>query len=365
LRIAHSNNVSYIIPIMRLPKIFLMISVLLLPLCGAVCLGQDEGGYVIEEQGRGTWRAWFDKKMPTSAEQWAYAQETRNKGWLKKADRRMLYLVRRWPNSREAPWAQRARADMLYSRGKLKEAFEQYQFLIDNYSSRMHDYDSVLDNQFSIAEKLMDRRRMRWAFGGYRAPEYAVEYFEAVIRNGPQWKRAPEAQFLIGQCHQEAGELELAISAYAVLGYRYPDSAFSEEGAWQQIVCMNKLHDEFPNSPDVLDRMLTATTVFLSTYPQSTKRNAVIRLRNSLYEVKAGKVFDEAEFYAKVPKRPEAAILYYERVIKEYPKSRLVPEAHRQIAELKRLMAMPEKASGPAEPRSRPLFGKDSSHADG
>ena len=84
--------------------------------------------------------------MPSPAEQWSYAQETLNAGRLKKADRRMLYLYRRWPNSKEAPWAARARADILLARGKEKEAYEAYQYLIDNYSSRMADYDTARNN---------------------------------------------------------------------------------------------------------------------------------------------------------------------------------------------------------------------------
>jgi len=339
---------------MRFTKDFLILPVVGLCLALSGCLSTKPETHVVEEQGRGTWRTTFDKRMPTSAEQWEYARETQNKGWLKKADRRMLYLVRRWPNSQEAPWAQRARADMLYSRGKLKVASKEYQYLIDNYSSRMGDYDSVLESQFEIAVDVMNRRRIRWVFGGYRAPEYAVDYFEDVIRNGPQWSRAPEAQFLIGKCHQDAKELELAISAYGVLGYRYPDSPFSEEGAWQQIVCLDKLRKKYPNSLEILDRTLTATTVFLTTYPTSENKDRIIQLRNKLYEVKAKKVFDEAAFYAKVPKKPEAAIIYYEQMIEEYPKSKLVPEARKCIAEIKGLMVRAPLA-GSAAPSPEPV----------
>jgi len=340
---------------MRSYKQFLLLLAGSLVFLASPCLAKDKPAYAVEEQGRSTWRTTFDKRMPTSAEQWEYARETQNKGWLKKADRRMLYLVRRWPNTQEAPWAQRARADMLYSRGKLKVAFKEYQYLIDNYSSRMRDYDSVLESQFEIAIDVMNRRRMRWLFSGYRAPEYAVDYFEDVIRNGPQWSRAPEAQFLIGKCHQEANELELAISAYGVLGYRYPDSTFAETAAWQQIGCLDKLRKEYPNSLEILDRTLTATTVFLSTYPTSANKGRTIQLRNKLYEVKARKVFDEAAFYAKVPKKPEAAIIYYEQMIKEYPKSKLVPEAHERIAEIKKLMAHPFPDAAAPSPKPPPL----------
>ena len=319
------------------------------------CHAKDGEVYVVEEQGRGTWRAMFDQKMETPAEQWIYARETQNKGRLKKAERRMLYLVRRWPNSAEAPWAARARADILFAQGEIEDAFDAYQFLIDNYSSRMANYDSVLESQFDIAVKVMEKRRLRWIFGGFRAPEYAVEYFEKVIRNGPQWSRAAEAQFMIGKCYQENGDYELAISAYGLLGYRYPDSRFAEEAAWQQIVCLNTLQEEYPNSSEILDRTLTATTVYLSTFPSSSYRTQIIQMRNGLYEVKAEAVFDKATFYEKVPRKPRAAILYDRSLIEEYPKSRLVPLAEERVAELEALLAKPEEERAPAVPHARPL----------
>ncbi|WP_372798493.1 tetratricopeptide repeat protein [Pontiella sp.] len=326
---------------------------------------RDEKVYWVEDTGRFTWRSAFDKKMDNPAAQWELASETRKKGRLKKAEQRMLYLYRRWPNSIQAPWAARARADMLFERKEWPAAFEAYQYLIDNYSGQMTAYNSALQAQYTIAEKIMNRRRMRWMFGGYRAPEYAVEYFEAVVRNGPQWERAPEAQFMVGKCNQDAKEFEMAISAYEVVGYRYPDSSFAEEAAWQQIQCYLKLRREYPDAPEILSRMLTSTTVFLSTYPSSEYRTEIITLRNELYEVKARQVYNEAQFYADVPKEPEAAIIYYKKLIEEFPKSELVPEAYKRIAELEKILAMPVKARTPDAPRSRPLpFIEGAEHAD-
>ena len=362
--IAHSGGLNYIVPNMRFYRTILLLPAAVLLLSASSAYTEEEP-YAVEEQGRSPWRTLFDKKMPTSAEQWEYARETQNKGHLKKAERRMLYLVRRWPNSQEAPWAQRARADMLYSRGKLKDAFAEYQYLIDNYSSRMRDYDAVLESQFEIAVKLMNRRRMRWLLGGYRAPEYAVEYFEDVIRNGPQWARAPEAQFLIGQCHQEAKELEMAISAYRVLGYRYPDSPYAEEAMWHQIVCMYKLCKEYPHNLEVHERTVTVTTIFKETYPDSTYTGRINLLRNRLYEVLARKAFDEAEFYAKVPKKAEAAIIYYERMIEEFPKSELVPKAQQRIAEIRELMVPAPAAPSTASANRVPVrIEEESGHAE-
>lgn len=350
---------------MHILKKILMLAIAGLFIVLTGCRSPKGVPYVVEEQGRSTLRATFDRKQHTPAEQWQFAKETRDRGNLKKSEGRMIYLYRRWPNSKEAPWAARARADMLFERKKWKDAFPAYQFLIDNYSSRMNDYDSVLENQFAISEKIMNRRRVRWLFGGFRAPEYAVEYFETVIRNGPQWERAPEAQFMIGKCHQDAEQLELAVSAYGVLGYRYPDSKFSEEAAWEQIACLRLLQEEFPANAEILDRIKTATTVFISTYPRSKYKGSIIEIRNELYETKADRVVENADFYANVPKEIEAAILYYEKMVEEYPKSRMVPYAKERIVELKKILAKPIKERTPDIPRSKPLpFVKDAAHVE-
>ena len=314
----------------------------------------EDDAYVVVEEGRGMLRALFDQKMETPAQQFEYATATRNQGRLRKADRSMLYLVRRWPNSLEAPLAARARGDMLLARGKLEEAFTAYQFLIDNYSSRMAEYDSVLECQYEIAVKIMNRRRFRIFFGGYRVPEYAVKYFEQIIRNGPQWTKAAEVQFRIGQCHQEAEDYELAIAAYSLLGYRYPESSVAEDAAWNHLACLATLQREYPNSPEMLNRTLTASTVFLSTYPESRFRPDIISLRNSLYEVRAGMLHETAEFYTEVPKKPGAAIIYDKAVIEEYPLSELVPSSEEHITELEELMNRPEETA-PVAPHSKPL----------
>lgn len=340
---------------MRITKYLLIVLMLVCGLGQMNSFAKEEKVYVTEEKGRSTIRTLFDKKMKTPAEQWEYASKTQEKGRLKRADRRFLYLVRRWPNSKEAPWAARARADILHAIGKPADAFDAYQFLIDNYSSRMRDYDSVLENQFDIAIKIMNRRRMRWIFGGYRAPEYAITYFEKVIRNGPQWKKAPEAQMLIGKCYQESKDLEMAISAYDVLGYRYPDTEFAEDAAWRQILCLELLREEFPNNLATLDRLLTATTVFLTIHMDSSHRTEIITLRNTIYEVKATRGFEEAEFYENVSKKASAAIIYYDTMIEEFPKSQLVPTAEERVVELRRLLDMPRGGAESAVVRSRPL----------
>lgn len=291
--------------------------------------------YTVVEKGSGSLRSTFDKKMSTPEDQFKYAQLTWDSGSLRKAERQMLYLVRRWPSSKEAPEAARARADILFERGYTEKAFDAYQFLIDNYSGRMKGYDEVLEKQFIIAKKIMDRRRFRWIFGGYTTPEESIEYFETMIRNGPQSEHAAEAQFLIGQCYQSEKEYELAIVSYQILGYRYPDSAYAEEAAWQQVQCLLLLHQKYPRNPDLRERLLTMTDLFNALFPDSKYIEPIKKTRNDLYQTSADAVYDIGQFYSKIAKKPESAILYNEALKKEYPFSERAPEAEQQITTLK------------------------------
>ena len=322
--------------IMKSIRFFGVAGLLLSMLSG--CVSRDVS-YVVVEEGR----SGLGKTLESSARQWEYARATQESGALKKAERRMLFLIRRWPSCKEAPLAARARADMLLERGELVPAFEAYQFLIDNYSGRMEEYDVVLDKQFTIARKIMERRRMRWMFGGYRSPDSAISYFEDMIRNGPQSEYAAEAQFLIGQSYQDVEKYELAIMAYEILGQRYPDCSFAEDAAWNQIQCLLLLVEAFPRNPELRNRLLTSSTLFNATYPRSEHADALRTIRNELYETCAAALYDTATFYVELAKKPEAARVYDEALIQEYPMSQLVPKSEARLATL------PESSNDDAE----------------
>jgi len=339
---------------MRLHTYFLFFMLILFSGCTTSSPNQTET-YVVKEKTRTSWRFLFVKKMPTPAKQWKLAQQTRHNKKLKKANKQLDYLIFTWPNSNEAPLAQRARADIFYARKEYKDAFDAYQYLINNYPSEIKDYNRVLENQLNIAVHIMKTKRMRWFFGGYQSPTRAVEEFEQIIRNGAQWEKAPHVQMLIGEAYEKEKEFELAIVAYSVLGFRYPKSPLAEDAAWRKIKCLEKLHKNFDRSPGILDRYLTATTYYLITYNNGRYKNKVMLLRNELYETKAKKAFERADFYATKadPRQPKAGILYYKKMITEYPKSKLVPKAKENLITLQeKVKKMEEKKAAEARKRA-------------
>jgi outer membrane protein assembly factor BamD (BamD/ComL family) len=303
----------------------------------SAALFESRDAYLEKEEGQRGFGALFLGAENTSAAQWSAAQEELDQKKYRSAERLLQALYERWPNSLEAPEAVVAHAESLKKRKKWGDAFTVYQYAIDNYANRLKAYSDVLNGQFELAVEVMEQRRMRFIFGGYQMPEMAIPYFEAVILNGPQWERAPEAMMMVGECNQKSDAYEEAISAYFELTLRYPNHVLAEEAAWRRIECLQALREEYPVSPSVLNRILTATTLYLSTYPNTERRGAIVLLRNELYEFQAEQVLDQGRFYEQVAKNPLAALHTYESLLELYPKSEHVEAAQARVDALHEL----------------------------
>lgn len=262
----------------------------------------------------------FSYKPATSQEHWEYASKLKESGHLKTAGKQFNILAKRWPESVEAPSAKQNAADLYFARGKNKKAFDAYEELIAQYYTQIKNYDAVLERELNIAEKEVDRKRMRWLFGGYRAPERAVPLFESIIKNAPQWGRAPEIQYQIGQAYQKNDDLELAIVAYSTVEYRYPDSPFAEKAAFSKIECFKKLVKSTPNSLEIHDQAQLSAGLFPELYPKSNHLAEVKLFDEELTMLAARYNYEVGEFYERVPRppKPESAAIYYRKTIANY-----------------------------------------------
>ncbi|MFL2860626.1 MAG: tetratricopeptide repeat protein [Pontiellaceae bacterium] len=300
-----------------------------LPVSAALFGGSK--AYLEKEEGTRGLGTLFSGVEDTAAAQWSVANEKLDEKKYRSAERILKALYERWPNSLEAPEAVVAHAEILKKRKEWDGAFTLYQYAIDNYANRLKGYSEVLNAQFELAMTVMEMRRMAFLFGGYQLPEMAIPYFEAVILNGPQWERAAEAMMMVGECNRKSDAFEKAISAYVELTLRYPNHSLAEEATWQRIECLKALRGKYPESPSILNRILTATTVYLSTYPDAERRGTIILLRNELYEFQSEQLLDQGRFYERVAKNPIAALRSYESVLELYPKSQHVVAAQLRI----------------------------------
>ena len=226
-----------------------------------------------------------------------------------------------WPESKEAASAQYHYAKLWDMKGKDYRAFDEYQRLFTHYPGQF-PYDEVLNRQFEMATNLMYKKKGKFLFfPGFTAPERAIPMFQCILTNAPQWGKSAETQYLMGRANELSLEYEAAIDDYMTVQNRYPDSPFAESASFQTAYCYYLLSQESPNNEQILDAAWAAMTLFLNYYPSSEKASAATEYRSTLYKERAKMAYDKANYYDKIVKRPDSALIAYEGMVRQFPHS--------------------------------------------
>ncbi len=275
------------------------------------------------------------KKNPT--DQYAYAKMLQDSGQTRRAARQYLALTIYWPESKLAGDAQYRYAQIVDKKGKLLDAFDEYDRLFRRYTGYF-PYDKVLERQFEIATNIMTRKKGKFLFfPGFSAPERAIPLFSSIITNGPQWEKAAECEYLIGQANEKGLEYESAIEAYMTTQYRYPDSPFAEKAAFSSAYCFYLLTKESPNNEQFLENAWAALTMFLNSYPNSMSASQATRYREELLKKRAQLAYNKAYYYDVIAKKPQSALIAYETFVQQFPHSEWSDPARARIDALKQI----------------------------
>lgn len=273
----------------------------------------------------------------SAGEQLEYAAGLRAKGRTRKAAKEYRALVHQWHDSPEAAAAQQAYAELLMQQGKYTKAFDEFQYLIDFFAGEF-DYDEVLDRQFKIANTVMTRRRCRMFFlPGFTSPERALPLFEQIVKNAPDWRETPRAQFNIGLIKETAlNDFAGAVEAYAVVTTCYSDSEYAAGAAFRRAYCMYMISNKTPRDEAGCRRAFAAISGFLRDYHGDPNEKKAIAYREELRKRLEKLYYDIAVFYDKKADRPEAAVIAYSDFIRKFPSSSLAVEAEQRMKELEK-----------------------------
>ncbi|MCC6142179.1 MAG: outer membrane protein assembly factor BamD [Candidatus Hydrogenedentes bacterium] len=270
----------------------------------------------------------------TVQEQMAYAERLLAKGKRRKAGKALNALVHRWHNTPEAARAQRLYAESLQHRRKSEKAFDEYQYLV-HYFAGTFPYQDVLQTQFQLANDVRTARHGRlFVLPGFQDPGRAVPLYEQIVANGPNWDRAPEAQFNAGVIQEATGEPELAVVSYETLLLRYPRSDFVEEAAYRRAHALYALSRKSPRDEAQCREALSAMLAFARNYPADPHREDARRLAEELKNHLADMYYDRALYYDRIAKRPQSAIIAYSDYISKFPTSERRNVADQRVAAL-------------------------------
>jgi len=148
----------------------------------------------------------------------------------------------------------------------------------------------------------------------------AVENFQIVVDSFPGSTIVDHAQFMLGQSHYNSEEYITAAYEFERVYKDYPSSKWAPEAHYHKALCY------YMESPSArLDQVNTVMAIgefnrFKDTYPRNPQVEEADKKIEELVAKLAYKDYLSAELYRKM-KNYEAALLYYNYILRDYPRS--------------------------------------------
>ena len=305
-----------------------------------VCLAAlpVEASRPFEEEERSRRALFLRPAMESPEAQLAYAQQLRENGRLRRAQRQFRALVRTWPRTDEAAIAQKQFAQVLSERGRHRRALEEFERLETEYPGR-YPHALVLDELFELANALRTERRGQWLFlPGYTRPERAVPFFERIVKTGPRWERVAEAKLALAELQEEIGEPEMAILIYERLERRHPGRDEAITAAFRRAHLLNEISERYPRHVDGMEIAYIALGLAVQRYPRDERADQARLEMQRLQSRMAQAAYEKATFYDIRMRNPQAAIITYERFLANFPTAEQVPQVRYRLAALQAKM---------------------------
>lgn len=263
------------------------------------------------------------KDNPT--EQFAYAKTFFDNHKYEEAKREFRKLLKAYPKSAEAAESQYYLGLTEEKQGKLYEAFQAYQLVIDKYpfSERIQE---IIELEYKIAEKFMAGEK-RKAFGvDLPVDNPAIEIFGKVVENSTYGPLAPKAQYKLGLVLQGLLRYYEAEEEFNKVVSRYPDSEWASAAKFQIAVCRGSLSKGAAYDQGSMQEAKEKFESFVQDHPDAVLSLDAQKNINQIREKEAQASFDIGRFYEK-QKAFESAKIYYNDIITNHAESPLAAQA--------------------------------------
>lgn len=181
-------------------------------------------------------------------------------------------------------------------------------------------------------EKLSRKERGDRAFGRGDWPQ-AIDEYRLYLDAGGGGAETMEAQYQLARAYYENEDFPTAAVEFEIFQRNYPRSDSLEAAAYYEAHCWVRQSLPFDRDQTPTEQAIRKLEAFLLDYPDSPYREPARRSILALSEKLAHKALATARLYQRL-RRPEAARLYYEKLLREHPTSALVPEALFELLEI-------------------------------
>jgi len=281
---------------------------------------------------------WIDTgELPkeTAQLQIDYARSLMTKGDLGKALDETEKFSTFYADSELADENQFLRGEIRMAQGDYLKAAKEFQQVISGYP-QSDLYDEVIAKQYEIGDFLYKKGQEQqddwWRLFQTSPFEEAVEVYGMVIENEPFTDAAAEAQYKTGLCHFTREEYQLAALEYQRVIEYYATSDWVDDASYSLAMCYCKssLEPAYDQVPSML--AIRAIDTFKARFPGDERGRELDEKRVVMRDRIAMNRLETARFYEK-RRQFEAARIYYEVVVDQFPETSPAEEARRWLDE--------------------------------
>jgi outer membrane protein assembly factor BamD (BamD/ComL family) len=171
--------------------------------------------------------------------------------------------------------------------------------------------------------------------------EDIAKLYGVVARNAPAGEIAPECLFRMGELYagEHSKRYDLALEPFETITARHPRSVFAPAAAFGAARARVLLSRKYPRDEKRTRAALQSIDAVLAGFAQRLPDpDEAVRTLQAWREEVSGRlshaVFQQAEFYDTIRRKPEAAISAYRRFLELHPDAPDAEKARRRLAEL-------------------------------
>ena len=154
----------------------------------------------------------------------------------------------------------------------------------------------------------------------------ATALYTQFLERYPGHERADYAQFKLAESYFKAKEYPLAAVEYQLVINNYGYSEWVDDALFQLGVCSWEEAPKYPRDQQKSVEALSRFNQFLQTYPDHARSADARSYVRQINERLAQKAYTAAKWYYR-QREPQAALVYCEKIIREYPDNEYWAEA--------------------------------------
>ncbi|NIA07787.1 MAG: outer membrane protein assembly factor BamD [Actinobacteria bacterium] len=246
-------------------------------------------------------------------------------------------LLNKWlKKSPRSPY----RAEALYyvsqsleHQGKLYQAFEKYEQLLERYSNS--EFSRLgLEAEFEIAEKFLSGTKRR-ALGIFKVSGEGVgiNIIEKLQERRPGSLLAEKGLMLLGNYYLQKKLYPEAADTYNLLITEYPSSVYVRQARLRAAKAYMNMFEGISKDPVPLIEARERLLQYRQLYQGDEQSNEIEAMLAKINELQAERDYETGRFYERTRKK-QAGRFYYEQVLERWPRSKWAAKAQNKLGKL-------------------------------